>query len=151
MTSDEFWARVDRSSECWVWTGVRTDKGYGRLPSHERAHRWAWAEAHGPIPSGFHVCHRCDTPPCVRPDHLFLGTQAENLADMRSKGRGPRLPENRGERNPRARLTWARVREMRREHAAGQSLALLASAYGTTPQNVWYVVTGATWREGNPE
>jgi hypothetical protein len=75
---------------CWVHTNERTAKGYARLDigdKHHKAHRLAWELLHGPIPEGMVVCHRCDNPPCVRPDHLWLGSIADNNADMAAKGR----------------------------------------------------------------
>lgn len=88
---DRFWARVDKSGECWVWTGAALPAGYGRWKGAHRlvyAHRFSWELANGPIPDGMLVCHRCDNPPCVRPDHLFLGTPTDNIRDMNAKGRG---------------------------------------------------------------
>lgn len=89
--ADRFWAKVDRSGECWTWTASAHSFGYGRFGIGRRvftAHRVAWELVNGPVPGGLHVCHRCDNPPCVRPDHLFLGTAKENLRDMIAKGRG---------------------------------------------------------------
>lgn len=87
-----FWRHVDKSGDCWVWTARRAkgSKGYGLTTIGRvtvKAHRLSWQLANGPIPSGLHVCHRCDNPPCVRPDHLFLGTHQDNMADKVRKGR----------------------------------------------------------------
>ena len=82
-----FWAKVDRSGDCWLWTGsTNTRNGYGRF-SGQYAHRVAWELTNGPIPDGKHCCHACDTPPCCRPGHLFLGTHRNNMEDAASKGR----------------------------------------------------------------
>lgn len=92
-----FESKVDRSNAdgCWIWTGAPDKDGYGFLMvrpgdgkvSVVKAHRMAYEREYGPIPSGLCVLHRCDNPACVRPSHLFLGTQLDNLADMRAKGR----------------------------------------------------------------
>lgn len=80
------------NSGCHLWTGTVCKHGYGRIyrkgASPVLVHRVAWERVHGPIPAGLKVCHRCDTPSCVNPDHLFLGTQRDNLRDMYAKGRG---------------------------------------------------------------
>jgi len=86
-----FWAKVKRpESGCWEWTASTDERGYGRfgirVPVY-KAHRVSWTIHHGQIPDGLEACHTCDNPSCVRPDHLFLGTQADNLEDCARKGR----------------------------------------------------------------
>lgn len=91
-----FWFRVDKTPGCWVWTGGRGagkfDYGYFWTSEKKlvKAHRFSFEMEHGSIPDGMVICHRCDNPPCVRPDHLFLGTQKDNIHDMDAKGRGKR-------------------------------------------------------------
>lgn len=80
---------------CQIWTGAVGEKGYGHFTKnrkHFAAHRASWMQAHGPISDGLWVLHRCDTPPCINPNHLFLGTAADNTADMIRKGRWVRPP-----------------------------------------------------------
>jgi hypothetical protein len=94
-----FWARVDRSGDCWVWTGSVAKKGYGlvkvrlgyRQSKSMQTHRVSFALATGAFPAGM-VLHHCDNPPCVRPDHLYAGTAADNAQDRKRRGRGYRPP-----------------------------------------------------------
>lgn len=92
---ERFWVKVKKTSGCWEWTASLNQHGYGNLPSRIGAagknellsHRVSWIINIGPIPDGADVLHQCDNPKCVRPDHLFLGTHAENMKDMKNKGR----------------------------------------------------------------
>lgn len=151
-----FWNRVDRRDDlwsCWEWQGARNQDGYGTLwvdGSKQRAHRVAWRLAVGEIPEGLLVLHRCDNPPCVRPDHLFLGTPADNTADMMAKGRarygiatdrsGWRAP--RGERSGAAKLTEQAVRTIR---TSGESQYVLARRYGVSQVAIHKVRARKTW------
>lgn len=88
-----FWDKVDRRGpqDCWEWTAAKDARGYGRVgskrPRTELAHRVAYRLTKGEIPSGMLVCHSCDNPPCCNPEHLFVGTDADNNKDMHTKGR----------------------------------------------------------------
>ncbi len=85
-----FWSRVDNSGDCWLWTGVIKDGGYGLVFFHKRkylAHRLSYRLVWGPFKGSLFVLHRCDNPPCVNPAHLFLGTHEDNIEDMFAKGR----------------------------------------------------------------
>jgi len=87
---ERFWAKVERGEGCWLWTASRTSTGYGQINVDHRplkAHRVAWELTYGPIPDGLFVCHHCDVPLCCRPDHLFLGNDADNMRDCAAKGR----------------------------------------------------------------
>lgn len=87
-----FWSRVEKTETCWFWVGRKMTFGYGDIQLYAggprtSSHRASWEINVGPIPNGMFVLHKCDNPPCVNPDHLFLGTQKDNLLDARKKGR----------------------------------------------------------------
>lgn len=157
MTSFEerFWSRVNKTDNCWVWTARVNFKGYGQIPvprgltsiagANQFAHRISWFLAYGPVPDGLCVLHRCDNPPCVRPDHLWLGTRADNNEDMRRKGRTHR-PAWIGTDVPTAKLTEQQVVEVRALHASGMKQAGIANRYGVTPGTINAVVRRRTWR-----
>ncbi len=87
---DRFWASVLKNDSCWLWIGLTNSWGYGRLQwdgKETGAHRISWILHNGIIPVGLSVLHKCDNPPCVNPDHLFLGTHKDNMEDCVSKGR----------------------------------------------------------------
>ena len=161
-----FWSRVDKAGECWVWTGGTMGWGYGYFDlagSRHGAHRISWMLARGPIPAGLFVCHRCDNPPCVNPDHLFVGTQFDNMADARAKGRlSPTIFDGtqvelmrlgrhpgrqaRGERVATAKLTEGQVREIRRRLAEGANQSALAREYGVVHQLVSRIASRGIWK-----
>lgn len=129
-------------SECIEWDGARSS-GYGVFNDKATrkniyAHRRAYAIAYGPIPDGMFVRHKCDNPPCVNPDHLELGTHADNMRDMVARGRS-----RTGERHHAARLTAADVREIR---ASPESNADIAERFGITRIYAWQVRARRTWR-----
>lgn len=159
-----FWTRVNKwpgpqaTSDCWLWTGCigkgRGD-GYGTLCCEgrvQRAHRVAWQIANGPIPAGMQVLHHCDTRNCVKPEHLFLGTNYDNVQDKVAKGRHPRglqasLTSNprRGEDHPKALLTEARVLEMRSLYTGGMRVKAIADRFGMRCHVANMVIHGRRW------
>lgn len=184
-TLARFWSKVDKNrpaaeraqelGACWVWIGPKAGRGYGTMSLGSRAdhsdrtecaHRLSWEIANGPAGNSF-VLHKCDNPPCVRPEHLFIGSQLDNMRDMRSKGRGTagdthplrvdpskaargdlsgaRLhPEarRRGAAHPQAKLTESDIPLIR--HAQG-SLAEIASRYGVCVERVFAIKKRRAW------
>ena len=139
-------AKVARGApdECWDWTATATCfGGYGAINAGRgpklRAHRVAWVLAGGTLPHGAVICHRCDNPKCCNPAHMFLGTQAENAADMRAKGRGVSPPIHWGERHHNATIPDAaipRILADERSHAA------VAKDYGVSMNTIWRIRRG---------
>lgn len=139
-----FWSRVAKTDGCWEWTAGRIPSGYGSSyyqKQRQPAHRVAWQLTNGPIPLGMFVCHRCDNPPCVRPDHLFLGTPADNSADRDRKGRAnPPM----GERL--SNLTVLDVLSIREMHGLGATVIELGRGFGLSPAAIRHIVRYRTWR-----
>ena len=143
--ADKFWEHVDKSGDCWTWTGGISPAGYGVIYFDavlHLAHRVSWELANSnPTPEGMFVCHHCDNRACVRPDHLFLGTNADNLRDASLKGR-----MHNGERDRVAKLTTGAVVEIRKLCASGVSQSKAARLYKVGPHAVSNIMTGKTWR-----
>ncbi len=133
------------NSGCWLWDGLANSRGYGRIGVNgqdQRAHRVSYEMHCGPIPDGHMVCHRCDVPACVNPDHLFLGSAADNHSDMRRKGRG-----GFGERHGRAKLSEADVITIAAMLADGSlSHAEIARRHGLSRGRISDIASGKTWR-----
>ena len=125
--------------------GQINDSGYGvfRDGKQGAAHRWAYRTEVGPVPTGMFVCHKCDNPPCVRPDHLFLGTPNDNVQDRERKGRGAETPL--GEKNPRAVLTEAQVLDIRQRYQDGESQTRLSVTFGVHRNTIAAIVRGRIW------
>lgn len=144
-----FWNNVTKTDSCWLWTCSKKAKGYGQYtvwPGHVvLAHRYAYELMRGPIPDGLGVLHRCDNPPCVNPDHMFLGTRADNNRDMVEKGRA-RHSGPRGEANSSAKLTEDSVRAIRRERADGAKLLTLARRFNVSIHVISAVARRKLWK-----
>ena len=140
--SEQFEARVepDLNSGCWLWSRGQTTDGYGTFQMERRtvlAHRASWAIYRGKLPAGQMVCHRCDTPACVNPSHLFLGSQTENMADMKAKGRADRQF---GARNGRAILSDDQAREILDLKGLGFGQRPIARSYGVSDSTVSRII-----------
>lgn len=162
-----FWALTipEPNTGCWLWLGTEGPRGYGRLSfcgRRQRANRCAWEITRGPIADGLFVCHRCDQPSCVNPDHLFLGTHQDNMSDMARKGRGRGCNPNprrgdahhararpevvaRGERSGSAKVTSAMVLALRARRAQGQTFLRIATEMGLPMNLVRCAAIGRTW------
>ncbi len=137
-----FLSYVRETEGCHLWMGGRLRKGYGSFDGGA-AHRFAWELVNGPVPSGLHVLHRCDTPACVRVDHLWLGTSAENTADRVAKGRSAR-----GETHGRSRLSLAQVQEIL---ASKSGPTEIARQFGITAAHVMDIRAGRRWAHVSAE
>lgn len=146
---ERFWPKVHKTEGCWIWTAARDAGGYGwfglpgRNGGSEHAHRVAYRLLVGPIPPGASVCHRCDNRACVNPDHLFLGTDADNVADMVSKGRNRGAV---GSRNCHARVSEEDIPKIRAMVKQGHAQNEVARYFGVSAAEVNKIVLGHRWR-----
>ena len=150
MTREQrFWAKVKKTSGCWLWIGAKTS-GYGIFRDSDgrtrRAHRIAWEMNHGKIPSGMDLCHKCDVRNCVRDDHLFIGTRLDNVRDCIDKGRDAPPPVRSGEKNGNSRLTSAIIKEIRNRYANGARQVDLAEFFGVSQAAISKIVRGEWWK-----
>lgn len=146
-SEEEFWALVDKrsSNECWPWKGF-SNRGYGRVTYNGKiwkAHRLAWVFVNGPISSpSIYCCHKCDNPPCVNPEHIFLGTAKDNVDDAIRKGR---LFKAQGQSHGKAKLTDSQVMYIKRMLRYGGKSGAIARVFGVDRTAIKKIKTGENW------
>jgi hypothetical protein len=119
--------RINKTKTCWIWTGAKSSDGYGKVGYNYktyRVHRLVYELITGNSIKGLYLCHKCDNPLCVRPDHMFLGTQKDNVLDREKKGRGIK-----GETHPHAKLKEKEVLKIRELLKNGTKIKTLAAYY----------------------
>lgn len=143
--SEWFFSNVDKlDNGCWIWRGARTRSGYAQVWYNgrmQRAARVSFVLANTSIPDGTEVCHTCDVRMCVNPSHLTADTHQANMQDAVAKGRIC------GERNSRAKLTWAQVRDIRTHYGDGATMEQLASVYDMHKATIQGIISHRTWKE----
>lgn len=151
---NRFWEKVDKNgiynkqlkSRCWEWTAAKSCFGYGHIGIKKKvyaAHRISWLIHTGEMPK-LCVLHKCDNPACIRPDHLFLGTRADNHRDMVKKGRSW---DRHGEKNPRAKLTIDDVKKIKKLYATGKyTQKEIGKMFNVSDVSISYIVIGKTWK-----
>lgn len=140
LTAARFWSKVEvsRSGVCWPWRAKsKHDHGYGvfQLPMHGgtvKAHRFAWLLTNGQIPEGQVVRHTCDNPPCCNPNHLELGSQADNVADMHERSR----------RTYKSSLDAEAVEKIRARSASGETIAAIAASLNLSASYISMLISG---------
>lgn len=146
---ERFWNKVQKTDGCWIWTAATDHNGYGAIMSRGKrpgncmigAHQGSWLLNRGPIPDGKCVLHACDQPLCVRPDHLWIGTQLDNVRDMIAKGRMAF-----GEKRAFAKLKWTQVRQIRLKYARGGiTYRELANEFGVHCGTVGQIIRRNKW------
>jgi hypothetical protein len=143
-----FWSKVKKTDTCWLWTASTVKgKGYGQIGALSdgtmvKAHRASYFLACGEIPEGLLVCHKCDNPPCVNPEHLFLGTTADNHADRDQKNR-----QAKGAKSGKAKLQPQQVLAIRELVVLGElKEGEIAKMFNISPSNVYMIASRRTWR-----
>jgi uncharacterized protein (DUF433 family) len=146
-TIQRFNAKIEKDavSECWIWIASTAGSGYGqfRIPGTRRnvyAHRMAWELRNGTVPAEKAVCHSCDNPRCVNPDHLFLGDQSVNMKDMAAKSR-----HLFGEKNSQSKLTAIEVHAIHEASASGQTQSAIAKRFRIGQMTVCRILRGERW------
>ena len=145
---ERFWLKVKKTKQCWWWVGGKRGGKYGGILLHANppvgayAHRASWIIHFGAIPKGLCVLHKCDNPLCVNPEHLFIGTQKDNMKDTASKGR---RAVQRGEQCSNVKLSVVDVLEISKQHASGVKSKKIAMCFSIRPDTVQGIVARRSW------
>lgn len=140
-----FWEKVIKTQACWIWSGAKNKRGYGIITIRRKAinaHRFSYTIHRGQIPDRMFVCHHCDNPSCVRPDHLFLGTSKDNTQDMMRKCRDKLI----GVRSSVHKLKENEVRFIRLYPNTYGSGRILAKQFGVCPETISMIKHGKSWK-----
>lgn len=132
------------NSGCWIWFGGEAYYGYGTITFDGKrclAHRLSWEMHNGAIPEGMFVCHKCDNPACVNPNHLFLGSQVENMLDMKLKGRWDLKYKN----TPRRRFSPLTKYDVKKIFYDKRSSTIIGEEYGVSGQTINRIRRGVSW------
>ena len=143
--SERLWRHVQKTKSCWLWTGSRNEDGYGRIKTASGSlalvHRVVFVDAFGQIDSTVCVCHHCDVRHCVRPEHLFAGSQQDNMRDAFEKGRRAR-----GIEHGHCRFTEADVVRIMEADRSGVAVTALAQRFDVAFNSIWQIVHRKTWK-----
>lgn len=139
---ERLWSKIQigNPENCWEWSGARQERGHGviKITGEKKnmlVHRAVFEEIHGPIPDGVLICHTCDNPPCCNPNHLFSGTQVDNMSDCSEK-----------ERIFKMKLTYDEVKKMKQMRMAGMNWSAIGRAFNVHRSTAKCAVTGKTWK-----
>jgi predicted XRE-type DNA-binding protein len=141
---ERFFDKLIIGKECWIWIGLKNKQGYGNFNYRGKyylSHRMSWIFHNGLIPQKYCVCHKCDNPSCVNPEHLFLGTHSDNMNDAYQKGRRNNAKEN----HPRYRITKEMVEKVKDLRKTGLTQKKIGEAIGLTQTTVSSILLGKHW------
>lgn len=147
---ERFISKITKTETCWLWNAYRLPRGYGLIArgksgdGMELAHRVSWILHFGPIDTDIEICHDCDNPPCVRPDHLFRGTQTDNMRDCVNKGRF-RKNQSQGQDHPESKLTDRQVFEIVSLLKTGMTQQAIADRFNVSQSCIMLIKTGRSW------
>ena len=140
-----FWSKVNKTDSCWLWTAGTERRGYGHYWLNGKtikAHRYSYSLTNGPIPSNMVICHTCDNPSCVNPDHLFLGTTLDNIQDRQSKNR-----QAKGSKSSKSKLNATQVLEIRNLYATTNTTCKeLANKYNVSDNAIRLIIVRRNWK-----